>query len=143
MIRLWIISCKLNPSHKINALNLPQFHPPTPPPKSELPGNGNVSLEASLPLFLQITFPSSLDNWLQVRGTGGSWEMQKVERTEKGRYLFPSLCFNKLTPSNGCLIRFLAFTGWVTLSVVSRTLAITHLPFIPPALVAVVGSYRC
>ena len=48
MIRLWIISCKLNPSHKINALNSPQFHPPTPPPKSELPGNGNVSLETFL-----------------------------------------------------------------------------------------------
>ena len=76
MIRLWIISCKLNPSHKINALNSPQFYPPTPPPKSELPCNGNVSLETSLPLFLQITFPSSVSNWLQVRGTGGIWEMQ-------------------------------------------------------------------
>lgn len=30
MIRPWIISCKLNPSHKINALNSPQFYPPDP-----------------------------------------------------------------------------------------------------------------
>lgn len=80
MIRLWIISCKLNPSHKINALNSPQFYPPTPPPKSELPCNGNVSLETTLPLFLQITFPSSVSNWLQVRGTGGSWEMQNGKK---------------------------------------------------------------
>lgn len=79
MIRLWIISCKLNPSHKINALNSPQFYPPTPPPKSELPCLVMCPWRQPSPLFLQITFPSSVSNWLQVRGTGGSWEMQNGE----------------------------------------------------------------
>lgn len=66
MIKLWIL-CKLNspaPNDCFESyLNL-SLHPL---PKLELPCNGNLSSDSSWTLFLQTTFPSSINYWLQAR----------------------------------------------------------------------------